>query len=456
VIFKKLYRTGQPTYSVTCGAGAESGAVMEKFRVLVFPCGAENALEVHDSLAYCVNIELWGGSSREDHGRFVFKNYIGNIPFIQEAEFLPVFDSVIRKNKLDVVFPTHDTVAQFLAERACDLACRVITADTQTTRICREKRLTYELFADCSFAPRTYSSIDEIETFPVFLKPNAGEGAKNTRVVETREEADHALSLAPDLLLVENLPGEELTVDCFTDRHRILRFAGARERSRIHYGISVNSKSRPLTPEIREISEEINRRLRMRGLWYFQVKRAVNGRFKLMEISARAAGTMSLYRHGGVNLPLLSVYDAMDLDVEILTNQFEIEVDRALFSRFRLGFEYDRIYLDFDDTLVCRGEVQPYVLLLVYQAARQGKPVYLLTRHASDIHQTLKSTKIDAALFAEIRALSWDEEKYKALKPGGKPIFIDNAFAERKKVKENLGIPVFDVDAVGCLLDWRT
>lgn len=429
---------------------------MQQVRVLVFPCGAENALELHDALAYSVNIELWGASSREDHGRFVFKNYIGNIPFIQEPEFLSIFSKVVLEKRVDVVFPTHDSVALRLAEFRRELTCRVITADAETTKICREKRLTYQSFSGCSFAPRTYSSTDDIEVFPVFLKPNAGEGAKNTRLVKTREEADHALSLAPDLLLVEHLPGQELTVDCFTDRHRALRFAGARERSRIHYGISVNSKSRPLTPEIRDIAEEINRRLRMRGLWYFQVKKAVNGRFKLMEISARAAGTMSLYRHVGVNLPLLSVYDAMDLDVEIPANQFEIEVDRALFSRFQLSLEYDRIYLDFDDTLVCRGEVQPYVLLLLYQAARQGKPVYLLTRHASDIHRTLKQTKIDEGLFAEIKSLTEDEEKYKAVKPGGKPIFIDNAFIERKKVKDNLGIPVFDVDAVDCLLDWRT
>jgi len=60
---------------------------------------------------------------------------------------------------------------------------------------------------------------------------------------------------------------------------------------------------------------------------------------------------MCLYRHRGVNLPLLSVYDAMDLEVEILASEFDIEVDRALISRFKLGFDYDKIYLDFDDTV---------------------------------------------------------------------------------------------------------
>jgi len=134
----------------------------------------------------------------------------------------------------------------------------------------------------------------------------------------------------------------------------------------------------------------------------------------------------------------------------------DIEVDRALISRFKLGFDYDKIYLDFDDTVICNGAVHPYVLLLLYQAAYEGKPVHLLTRHDRDIHQTLAKAKLHPGLFAEIRTLGWDEEKHEVIGRGGNSIFIDNAFTERKKVKEHLGIPVFDVDAVGCLLDWRS
>ena len=37
------------------------------------------------------------------------------------------------------------------------------------------------------------------------------------------------------------------------------------------------------------------------------------------------------------------------------------------------------------------------------------------------------------------------------LKPS---IFIDNAFYERKLVKENLNIPTFDVSNIDVLIDW--
>ncbi len=425
-------------------------------RVLVFPCGAENALELHDALSQCVNVEVWGASSRDDHGRHVFRNYVGDIPYIQSAEFLPVFNEVLRRHRIDALFPTHDTVAEFFANYRNEVACRIVMADGETARICREKRRIYQLFGDCLFTPTIYETLESVESYPVFLKPNVGEGGKNTRCVKSREEAGHAIALGPDLLIVENLPGEELTVDCFTDRHGILRFIGPRVRSRICYGISVNSRTVPVTDEVRAIADEVNRRLRFRGLWFFQLKQAANGQFKLLEICVRTAGTMCLFRQRGVNLPLLSVYDAMDMDVEILANDFPVEVDRALFNRFLLGLEYDTIYLDFDDTLICRGEVNRYVLLLLYQAVRQGKSVHLLTRHEGDIHQALAKAKIHAGLFTSIHKLDYLEEKAHLMPSRERAIFIDNAFAERKKVESVTGMPVFDVDAVPALLDWRT
>ena len=37
----------------------------------------------------------------------------------------------------------------------------------------------------------------------------------------------------------------------------------------------------------------------------------------------------------------------------------------------------------------------------------------------------------------------------------GRAIFIDDSFAERRQVRESCGIPVFDLDMVESLLDWR-
>jgi hypothetical protein len=56
-------------------------------KVLVFPCGSENGIEIFQALKDVVNIELFGASGREDHGVHLYKNYIGDIPYIHDDNF---------------------------------------------------------------------------------------------------------------------------------------------------------------------------------------------------------------------------------------------------------------------------------------------------------------------------------------------------------------------------------
>ena len=78
--------------------------------------------------------------------------------------------------------------------------------------------------------------------FPVFLKPDIGQGSKGTVLVQCAEEMNFYLDNNRSLLVLEYLPGTEYTVDCFTDRNGELKFVGARERARVANGISVNSR----------------------------------------------------------------------------------------------------------------------------------------------------------------------------------------------------------------------
>ena len=50
--------------------------------ILVFPCGSEIGLEIHNALKYSKDFKLFGGSSVDDYGKFVYANYISDIPFL--------------------------------------------------------------------------------------------------------------------------------------------------------------------------------------------------------------------------------------------------------------------------------------------------------------------------------------------------------------------------------------
>ncbi len=425
-----------------------------KINVLVFPCGAENAIEIHTALKDLVTVEVFGASGRDDHGRFVFRNYIGGLPFITDPSFETLFNEILEKHKIDVVIPTHDDVSLYFARNAENFKAKIAVPGLQQAEICRSKIATYALFGGEDFCPKVISSPEEAEVFPLFAKPDASQGGKGALIVHDRQRLE-SLDPGVNYVITEFLPGEEITVDCFSDRHYTLRFAGPRERKRVFSGISVNSFTLPLTDEIKHIAEKINEKLKLRGLWYFQLKKDVNGKFRLLEVSVRTAGTMNLYRGLGVNFPLLTVYDLMDYEVEILTNDYYLEVDRALFNRYRSSLEYDTVYVDFDDTITKGKQANPASMFFLYHERNKGKEIILITKHEHDLDETLATLAIHKGLFHQIIHLQAGDEKYKYIDKSKKAIFIDNAYKERVAVKKNLGIPVFDVDAMSTLIDWR-
>jgi hypothetical protein len=287
--------------------------------------------------------------------------------------------------------------------------------------------------------------------YPVFLKPDQGQGGKGACVARSAEELAFHLARDPDLLVTEYLPGHELSVDCFTDASGSLRFVGPRTRDRVQMGISFRSASVPLTEEIRGFAEAINRELRMDGAWFFQVKRDAEGRYKLLEFAPRQSSTMGLYRHAGVNFALLSLFNAMRLPVDVEANHYDIVLDRCLHNRFKATMSFTRAYVDFDETIIADGCVHERVMAFLYQCRNRGIRLVLLTKHRYDLAATLAANAISPALFESIIHLGQDDEKWRSIDPDG-AIFIDNYWHDRKIVREKLGIPVFDVDAVECLL----
>lgn len=424
-----------------------------RMRVLVFPCGSEVGLELYRSLWCCKEVDLWGGSSVDDHGRFVYKNYIDNIPHIEDDNFLSAFNRIINSCGFDYVIPAHDDVVLKLskAHSTGELNCKVLTSAFQTCEIARSKRRTIQHLSGLIRTPKLFRSVNDVKNWPVFLKPDIGQGSKGAVLAKNKEIVHFYFSQRVDLLIMEYLPGKEYTVDCFTDRNGKLLFAGGRERCRISNGISVNTKP-IVNPKFRKMAEIINRMLDFRGMWFFQVKESKDNDLALMEIAPRLAGTMGLYRNLGINFALMTLYDAEGFDVSALLNNFSIEMDRALQSRFYLNLEYDHVYMDFDDCLLLNGKVNLLAITFVFQCINRGKKIHLLTRSATNIEKALNKHRLDV-LFDTIVHLKRGESKSAFIKSKN-AIFIDDSFSERQDVYKNTGIPVFAPDAIESLIDF--
>lgn len=422
--------------------------------VLIFPCGAENAIEAFLALKDVVNIKIFGASGKSDHGEYVFKNYIPDVPLISSKIFNDFFISLLRQYEIDVVIPTHDDVVLKLAEMDNPTKAKFLIHGLKQAIVARSKKQTYQFFRNYSFVPQFFETVKDISEYPVFVKPDKGQGGKGAFVAQSAAEFS-SLDIE-NYVISEYLPGDELTVDCFTDYKGKLVFVGPRKRDRVSNGISVRSYNVELEPWISEIASIISRNLNLNGLWYFQLKKDKSGFYKLMEISLRISGSMNLFRNKGINFPLLAVYNAFGIDTEVIENPINIEVDRALFNRYRHDFDYQYIYIDFDETITRHGKPNPEVILFLYNALNKGKKIFLLTRHEYDIHATLDTLRIHAGIFEEIFHLKNSEKKSDFIRNSENSIFIDNAYRERKAVHTETGIPVFDVDAVSLLIDWRS
>jgi hypothetical protein len=429
--------------------------VDKKINVLIYPCGAENGLEILLALKDIVNIKVFGASGKIDHGALVFENYIPNAPFINQPDFVEKLNAIIDTHDIHFIFPTHDDLALELFKFQESLKAIVTGSGFDQAVICRSKRKTYELFKSENFCPKVYDSPQSVYSYPLFAKPDKGQGGKGAFLIHSREEFSELLEKEKEYVVTEYLEGEELTVDCFSDQFSVLRFVGPRTRGRVLAGISVNSKTVPLTQSIKFLAEIIHERLKMRGLWYFQIKKDGSGNYKLLEVSIRASGTMNLYRGLGINFPLLTIYDLLGYQIEIVKNDYELEVDRAFINRYKHPLEFKLVYLDFDDTVTKNGKVNSFVMMFIYNLINQGKRIKLITKHEHILQDTFDNLGIKDTLFEEIIHLAKSENKVDFIKETEGAIFIDNSFSERIQVKRRFNIPVFDVDAISTLVNWK-
>lgn len=399
--------------------------------VLIFPAATEIAAEMRRSLQYSKHFQIIGASS-DPSTNYGFDKYIGNVPDVSHPQFVKHFQKIVQDNKIKLILPAHDDAILTLAENAAAFLPAILVAPPLVTCvICRSKAKTYSTFPGIAPAETT--------NYPMFAKPDIGNGSRGVRVIHNEEELN---ALPEGYVVREYLPGDEFTVDCFTDQSGVLLFARTRARVRISGGIAVDTLAIN-EPGTVEMAEFINDTIVMRGAWFFQVKRDRNGRLKLLEIAPRIGGSSGLWHAVGVNLVELSLWDAIGERVRITNNSIQVRMTRRLDCRYHLPIKYDTAYIDLDDTILDEnGHVRPIMAAFIAQCEANNIDIVVLTRRASLFPATIGTLS---------KWVCVGKKSDYIFNEGA--IFIDDSFAERREVSESLGIPVFDVAGVRALLN---
>jgi carbamoyl-phosphate synthase large subunit len=406
-----------------------------KRRVLVVPAGTEIAHEVIESLRFSKFWDVYGGNSVKDHSEILLKDKCHFVPFVIDPNFVPSVQDLVTKLNIDFVVPSHDEALFRLAGRI--EGAIVAGPSPELAEILKLKSSTIEKLKGVVPAPQVYAPGEE--SFPVFCKPDRGQGSRGVKIVHDSDELDRMRAADGNLIVQELLTGEEVTVDCFSDRSSRVLFAGARSRVRTTGGISVRSRL-VSDDEFPHLASKISEALRLTGAWFFQMKKGADGHYKLLEVANRIAGSSGFQRVRGVNF--------MDAWLHQLSGQavnfhspadFSFVYDRALYVKAIVQSDVGVIYVDFDDTLILDGGTINHRLIGILYGAKYNrqKKVVLLTRHDGIVEEKLAKFGL-GDLFDEIIHLRKGEMKSNSVR-GPNAIFIDDSYRERVDVAEKCG-----------------
>lgn len=423
---------------------------MNKKNVLVFPSGTEIANEIINSLKNHKSYNLIFASSADvDYSSFL-PNDRYHLPYVNDEKFLDKIKDLIEKENISYIVPAHDDAAYYLSKLENLINAQVIGQSFAINDIVRFKDKTYDNLK--GIVPIAQIFDDELpkETdFPVFVKPKKGQGSFDSVKLNNLIEFDNFFStrVINDYVIMEYLVGEEFTIDCFSEKGKLIYF-GVRTREKVIKGISVLSSlvaDELLKQQLQEHASHISNFLGMHGLWFFQMKLNKNDDLRLLEIASRVSGTMMLNRVLGVNFVELAILQKQGYEnLSIAYNDIQLSLARALTPIYKHNIVYDNLYIDFDDTLFLdEQKINIDLMKLIFDAKNRKINVYLITKNRkNNLAKTLNNFGI-SNIFDDIYHLSQNEDKTKFMKKNS--ILIDDSFHERKNAIDK-GFLSFSVD----------
>ena len=380
-------------------------------KILVLPCATQIGVEQFYSLRFNKLFELVGASHNDNDD--LYSNFIRLNNPLDKPEFIEEIKSIVSKQEIDILLPSHDEILYIL--KNSELSNLIPGNDKNVIDTCRYKTKTYQKLNESpELSPRI---VDYKIVNNSFLKPDKGQGSKGTLQIET------------DYLHCELLPGEEYTVDCFSNFESKLIHVNPRLRKKIVNGIS-ETTSLVKDNEFNELAFYVNEVFKFRGSWFFQMKRDKNGVLKFLEIAPRIGGGSNINRLNGVNLTLSDLYQYLGFIVDVIPQNLVSEINR---KSPKYNLEYDTIFVDYDDTFVFVKDI----------LKKLNKEIIVITR---------SKVKVNSP-YLEIYLEDY-EKKSDIIKSLDKPnpIFIDDSFRERKDVILNCNIPVLTPEEVSYLL----
>lgn len=425
-------------------------AIWRKKRILVVPGTTQIAAEIVRALGPSKNYELFGAGFDESHPLVLSYLAFENLPEAKNNNYVSDLNEIISKHNIDIIYPAHDDWIEQLAIDGEKLKATIVSTGVTSSITARTKKKTFATLDGEFFLPKLFFKKSDINSYPVFIKPDKGQGAQGTKKVMREAELDEYTdngTVDPEWIVTEYLPGAEITVDTFSAVPGTVNYLNSRVRTQAANGLAITTEMIDV-PNIQEVAETISKKMELSGAWFFQMKKNSNGEYMLMEVGARIAGASGLNRALGVNLPELALLHAIGTPVEICTPLlksdavgYKVTQDVVRFPR-----PFKNVYVDFDDTvLLDENKVNAALVSFLFECRNYGAKIHLISRHKGNLLEKLLKYGL-TSIFDNVIHLTKGEPKSLYVL-NDESVFIDDSFKERRDVMQKCGVLSVDVSA---------
>ncbi len=235
------------------------------------------------------------------------------MPSVASNNYLPSLTDVLKRHSIDYLLCGIDSEVPVLARHAATIleatGCRVLVSDHAFVETCSDKFLTAEWLHSLGIsAPKTWRGdcflpamqAEEIESFPLILKPRKGHSSIGVRCISDRAELETIKSLVDENVCIqEYLPGLEYTCGLLYDAEGHLRdwLVTRRELSGGRTIIAEVCDD----PVLDQFIRDFGTRVFARGAINLQLRLNAAGHPAIFEINPRFSGSTIMRLAAGYN-----------------------------------------------------------------------------------------------------------------------------------------------------------
>ncbi|WP_187369240.1 ATP-grasp domain-containing protein [Baekduia soli] len=142
-----------------------------------------------------------------------------SVPMIKDPQYVPALAELVERHDVGAIVPLTDLDIDVLAQARADGLLPALVPDPEIARRTYDKYACHELLGEHGLpSPPTVLAVEDVESWPVMVKPIHGSGARNIFVAHTPEQAAFFIDYIDEPVMLQRLmDGPEFSVDCLGD-----------------------------------------------------------------------------------------------------------------------------------------------------------------------------------------------------------------------------------------------